>query len=39
MMSLLELGPIIFGDVDGLIVYFRTKGLLATSCSCVRYLS
>ena len=28
-MSLLELGPVIFGDTDDIITYLRTHGLLS----------
>ena len=37
-MSLLELGPTIFGPTAGIIAYFRAKGLLATSEQCSRYV-
>ena len=36
MMSLLEVGPAIFGGTDGLIAYLRRLKLLATSCNCIR---
>ena len=36
-MSLLQLGPVMFGPTAGIISYFRARGLLATSCSCNRW--
>ena len=33
-MSLLELGPVIFGPTDDLIAWYRAKGLLARSQDC-----
>ena len=38
-MSLLELGPTIFGGNDKIFAYFRAKGLLARSKLCARYYS
>jgi len=35
-MSLLELGPIIFGGVEGIITYLRGNRLLAQSKTCTR---
>ena len=35
-MSLLELGPILFGDIEKLISYMRGKGLLASTLTCSR---
>ena len=36
-MSLLELGPVIFGGTEAIISYFRAHRLLATSCICTRF--
>ena len=36
-MSLLELGPILFGDIEKLISYMRGKGLLASTLTCSNY--
>ena len=33
-MSILDLGPYMFGDVDQHIGWFQSKGLLATSKNC-----
>ena len=33
-MSILDLGPYMFGDVDQQIAWFQSKGLLATSKTC-----
>ena len=38
-MSLLELGAINFGGNDNIIAYFRSKGLLASSKTCARYIN
>ena len=35
-MSLLELGLILFGDIEKLISYMIGKGLLAASLTCAR---
>ena len=35
-MSLLEIGPVIFGGNTGIITYLRIRGLLARSCTCTR---
>ena len=35
-MSLLELGPVIFGGTEGIITFMRNHGLLAQSKTCVR---
>ena len=35
-MSLLQLGPVMFGGVDGIIAYMRANGLLARSLDCQR---
>ena len=37
IMSLKDVGPIIFGGTPGIISYLRHKGLLATSKTCGRY--
>ena len=34
LMSLLELGPVIFGDTDDLIAYLQDKHLLASNMMC-----
>ena len=36
-LSLMQLGPVMFGGVDGIIDYFRQNGLLADSLNCQRY--
>ena len=33
-MSILQLGPVIFGDTDKLIRYLQRKGLLSTNKTC-----
>ena len=35
-MSLLEIGPTIFGDTDEIIDFLTRKGLLASSMICAR---
>ena len=35
-MSLLELGPVIFGGTDAIISFLRTNGLLSTRQNCIR---
>ena len=35
-MSLLKVGKVAFGEVEGLIAYMRSKGLLASSMTCRR---
>ena len=35
-MSLLDIGPVIFGDTDGIITYSRTHGLLSQGLNCIR---
>ena len=37
-MSLLQLGPTIFGRTPGIITYMRSKGLLAQTKTCARYI-
>ena len=37
-MSLLQLGPVLFGGTPGIIQYFRRHGLLATRMDCSRYV-
>ena len=34
IMSLLDLGPVIFGDIDGQITWFQTKSLLSRQVTC-----
>lgn len=36
-MSWLQLGPVIFGPIEDLIAYMRSKGLLARNLTCSRY--
>jgi len=33
-MSLLDLGPVLFGDIDGLIAWFQRKKLLSSHVTC-----
>ena len=35
-MSMLELSTVLGGGTEGIISYFRRKGLLARSCECSR---
>ena len=35
-LSLLEVGPLLFGGVDGIIAFMRTRGLLGNRALCVR---
>ena len=37
-MSLLELGPVIFGGNKGIIDFLRQHHLLASQCNCARYM-
>ena len=39
VMSLIELGPVMFGPTAGIISHFRAKGLLAVTCSCSRLVN
>ena len=34
IMSLIEIGPVMHGGVDGIIQYLRQKHLLASTCDC-----
>ena len=34
MLSILKMGPVLFGSVENLIVYLQGKGLLATNKQC-----
>ena len=36
-MSLINLGPLMFGGTTGIIQYFRSVGLLAQSKTCGRF--
>ena len=36
-MSLLQLGPVLFGGTGGIISYLRGHGLLAVTKDCTRY--
>ena len=38
-MSLLQLGPTIFGGTPGIITYMQSNGLLATAKTCARYIN
>ena len=35
-MSLLQLGPVLFGGTDGIITYLQNHALLARSQNCIR---
>ena len=37
-MSLMQLGPVMFGGVDGIIDFLRHNGLLACNLDCQRYI-
>ena len=37
-MSLLQLGPTIFGGTTGIITYMQSNGLLATTKMCTRFI-
>ena len=37
-MSLMQVGPIIFGSTDAIITFLRRHGLLAATKTCTRYI-
>ena len=39
IMTLQDIGPVLFGDVEGIIAYLRQRHVLASSCTCTRYMS
>ena len=39
MLSILKMGPVLFGSVENLIAYLQGKGLLATNNQCPNCVS